>query len=90
MCPPSHDRDLYRAESAELADQVIQLLRSTDDLFLPSTEIARTLGVNPNRLGHTLRRHPNTFQLERTYRAGALITVVALRPSQRASSSSTP
>ena len=88
MCP-CHDRDLYRAESADLAEQVVQLLQSTKELFLPSAEIARSLGVNPNRLGHVLRKSPSTFQLERTYLAGALITVVALRPSRRSSSSST-
>lgn len=82
------DRDQQRAESAELAERVIQHLRSSKELFVPSVKLAQAVGVNPSRLGHVLRKRPSTFQLERTYRDGTLITVVALRPSLRSSSSS--
>ena len=88
MDPPGHKRDLQRAESQEAADLAIQYLRTQTELFIPSAELARAIGVNPNRLGHVLRRNPSTFQVERTYKDGGLITVVALRPGSRSSSSS--
>lgn len=88
MNPPGHSRDMYRAESAAVADQVVQHLRASRELFLPTAEVARALSLNPNRLGHVLRKHQASFQVERTYKDGALITVVALRPSLRSSSSS--
>lgn len=88
MNPPGHSRDLYRAESADIADRARTYLRAQSELFVPTPEVARALGVNPNRLGHALRGYPATFQVERAYREGTQVSVVALRPAHRSSSSS--
>lgn len=88
MTTADEKRDLQRAEELEAMDLAVQHLRSQPELFVPSAELARAIGVNPNRLGRVLRRNPNTFQVERTYKDGGLITVVALRPGSRSSSSS--